>query len=335
MTDAHRHLISPSAEEVTSELVADGMIYGVLSARMTLEEGITNVRDPGCRHYGIFTLRRAILEKRIQGPNLFAAGPNPTSEAAPKTWRNIYIHDPWTIRQAVRRLKRDGADWVKVIVTGRSAESGWKFTQRYLSNEEMAAAADEAHALGMKISGHIEAWEGTRSALDAGFDAIEHGTGIDPDLAVEMAERGVFYVPTLSFLHYNDIDSVWGPLSPETKYAMETYREEHAQSFQYALEAGVKIAVGTDYATSLPPDYNSLVSEMELLLKTGMTTARVLQAATVVGADITCQENRIGRISAGYEADIIAVDGNPLEDISTLKQVDLVVKDGEVVINKL
>jgi imidazolonepropionase-like amidohydrolase len=334
LTDAHRHLISASAEVVSTELLANGLIDGVTAARLTLEEGITSVRDPGCRHYGIFYLRQAIEEGRISGPNIFAAGPNPTSEAAPKSWRNTYIHDPWTMRQAVRQLKRDGADWVKVIVSGRSAESGWKFTQRYLTNDEMLAAADEAHAMGLKISGHVEATEGTQAALDAGFDAIEHGTGITAEMAQVMAERGVFYTPTLSFLHYNDINSVWGPLPPEIMQGIIEYRLEHARSFHCALQAGVKIAVGTDYAGVLPPCH-SLFAEMELMVQNGMTLGQVIHAATVTGAEIVGKGNCLGRLLPAYQADIIAVNGNPFEDLNAIKRVDLVMKSGKLEVSKL
>ena len=331
LVDAHRHLIGPSAAEITPELIASGAILGVRVAHDTLAAGITTVRDPGCKHDAIFELKRAINAGLVPGPTIYAAGRNPTGQAAPRTWRNHYVRGPWEMRQAVRELARDGADWIKLVVSHTTPASGWKFCQRYLTDEEIRAAVDETHALGMRISAHTEGLEAARSLVNEGADAIEHGTVLDDDLARRMADQGTFLVPTL-WLYTHDYDPT--TTTPDQLEAYRAFEAEHSRSFQRALQAGVPIAVGTDAITDLPPA-DCLVIELELMQAHGMNTATALRAATTGGAGVLGLADRLGRLAPGYQADVIAVNGNPLKDLRALTHVDLVVQRGQVRISKL
>jgi len=331
LIDAHRHLIGPSAAEITPELIASGAILGVRVAQDTLTAGITTVRDPGCKHDAIFELRRAIHAGLVPGPAIYAAGRNPTGQAAPRTWRNHYVRGPWEMRQAVRELARDGADWIKLVASHTTPASGWKFCQRYLTDEEIQAAVDETHALGMRISAHTEGLEAARSLVNAGADAIEHGTVLDDDLVRRMADLGTFLVPTL-WLYTHDYDPA--TTTPDQLEAYRAFEAEHSRGFQRALQAGVSIAVGTDAITDLPLA-DCLVIELELMHAHGMNTPAALRAATVGGAGVLGQADRLGRLAPGYLADVIAINGDPLKDLRALTQVDLVIQRGQICISKL
>ena len=331
LVDAHRHIISVTEHEVTPELIVLGAIEGVRVAQEALSMGITAVRDPGCKHNGIFRMKQAIDEGFIPGPTIYPTGPNPTGSAAPRSWRNYFIQGPWGMRQAVRELKRNGAQWIKLVVSVDSRESGWHRTDWFLTPEEIKAGADEAQALGLPVSGHVEGLAPAYAVVEAGFSAIEHGTVLDEKLADTMAKKGVFYVPTL--LAYSASLEQWEkPLQPEESESFHAWVAEHKQSFQRALAAGVPIAVGTDMYRVPPLD--CFVRELELMIEGGMTPAAALRAATATGAAILGEEGKFGKLAPGMKADLIAVDGNPLEDIRSLLKVDLVIKLGKEVISR-
>ena len=331
LVDAHRHMIGASAVEVTPDLIAYGAITGVRVAQETLSAGITTVRDPGCKHAGIFALKQAIAAELIPGPVIYASGPNPTGRAAPSAWRNRYVSGPWEMRQAVRELAHDGADWIKLVVSQATSESHWRCFIRYLTDSEIRAAVDEAHALGMKISAHTEGLDAARSLIDAGADALEHASYLDEESVQRMAEQGMFLVPTL-WLFTHNYDS--SKMTPTLLGAYRRYQDGHSESFQRALQAGVKIAAGTDAVTPLPPA-DCLVIELELMQNYGMERAAALRAATTGGAGVLGLSQHLGQLKAGYQADVIAVNGNPLADLRALTQVDLVMQRGNVVISKL
>lgn len=326
LVDAHRHMIGYTESEVTMDLITTGVIEGVRVAREALQCGITTVRDPGCKHEGIFTLRRLIETDFIPGPHVYAAGPNPTGTAAPSGWRNIWVNGPWEMRRAVRELQRNGAQWIKLVVSTQARQDKWSRTDKYLTFEEVQAGVDEAHQYGLRVSGHVEGLDAAEMVVEAGFDAIEHGTVIDERLAGRMAERGVYYVPTLFAFDTMSVQEI--PLSPDEVEPFNRRAAGHKQSFRTALAAGVSIAVGTDQYRL--PGLDSYVNELRMLTRFGMTNAQALQAATVNGAGLLGKADTFGAIAPGLRADLIAVQGNPLEDIDCLLNVDFVMKQGRL-----
>ena len=331
LIDAHRHIISVTEAEVTPELIVLGTIEGVRVCHETLSMGITTVRDPGCKHNGIFRMKQAIDEGFVPGPTLYPAGPNPTGSAAPQSWRNWFVQGPWAMRQAVRELKRSGARWIKLVVSVDSRESGWRRTDWFLTPEEIKAGAEEAQALGLKVSGHVEGLAPAYAVTEAGFNAIEHGTVLDDKLAAIMAQKRVFYVPTL--LAYSASLEQWEkPLQPEESEAFHAWVGEHKRSFKRALAAGVPIAVGTDMYRVPPLD--CYVNELELMIESGMSSAAALRAATATGAALLGEESKFGVLAPGMKADLIAVEGNPLENIRALLNIALVVKHGKEFVSR-
>ena len=325
MVDAHRHMIGLTDAQVTNDLIVTGAVEGVWVALNTLRAGITTVRDPGCKHMGVFTIKRLINEGFIPGPHVYAAGPNPTGTAAPEGWRNMWVDGEVQIRHAVRELKRSGVDWIKFVFSVQAREDLWSRTEKLLTFEELKAGVDEAHQYGYRVSGHVEGLEGAQMAVEAGFSAIEHGTVIDEALAEVMAERGVFYVPTL--FAFDSMSTQEKPLQPREQAAFAARAVEHKRSFQRALAAGVKIAVGTDMYRLPPVDV--YVNELQMLKRFGMTNAQALQAATVNGAALLGEEKVFGAVVPGLRADLIVVDGDPLDDLNALLHVDLVIKSGK------
>jgi imidazolonepropionase-like amidohydrolase len=325
MVDAHRHMIGYTEANVTDDLIVTGAIEGVVVALDCLRSGITTVRDPGCKHYGVFSLKRLINDEIILGPHIYAAGPNPTGTAAPESWRNMWVDGETEIRHAVRELKRNNVDWVKFIVSCQSRKDLWSRTDKFLTFEELKAGVREAHQYGYRVSGHVEGLDGAQAAVEAGFSAIEHGTFIDDELAKKMADKGIFYVPTL--LAFDTMSAQEEPLQQHEEAAFIRRTADHKESFQRALRSGVRIAVGTDLYRIPPLD--AYVSELKLLAKYGMTNAQVLQAATVTGAALLGKENEFGSISPGMRADLIVIAGNPLEDLDDLLNIKMVFKSGK------
>lgn len=327
LVDAHRHLIGYTEAKATIDVIVTGAVEGVRVAADSLKSGITTIRDPGCKHLGVLTLKRLINDGFIPGPHIYTAGPNPTGTAAPESWRNMWVDGTNEMRHAVRELKRNGVDWIKFVVSCQSRKDLWSRTDTFLTLDELKAGVDEAHQYGYRVSGHVEGLEGARSAVDAGFSAIEHGTVIDEALAKKMAELGVFYVPTL--YAFDSMSVQEEPLMPQEEIAFNERAAEHKRSFQRALAAGVKIAVGTDMYRIPPLD--AFLNEIKMLVKHGMSNAQALQAATVVGAEVLGLRKLFGAIAPGLRADLITIHGNPLENLDALSQVSMVMKAGEII----
>ncbi len=326
LIDAHRHILGKSGEKVTTELMVSGTILGVIVAKETLEDGITTVRDPGCRHYGIFTLKRAIEDGLMPGPQIYASGPNPTGRAAPQSWRNCYVRGPWSMRNEVRKLVEAGADWIKIIVSQATEESDWKSFIRYLTDEEILAAVEEAHTLGRRISCHVEGLEAAKAVIRAGVDAIEHGTVLDEVAVKMMVDHNVCLVPTLSVFE-SEGEPYYSMTDKRSDY--ESYLESHRGSFRLACDAGVTIAAGTDVVEPVPPR-GSLAGEIERIIQDGMSTFAALQSATTGGSVVLGIAHQTGTLEPGKLADIIAIQGDPLEQIQALKSVDFIMKQGKI-----
>ena len=329
LIDCHFHLISRTDTEATIDLVTESVAEGVMSAARILEAGVTTVRDPGCKHRGIYTLRRLISEGRVRGPRAFVSGPNPTGNGAPKDWRNLFVDGVEAMRSAVRQERRAGADFIKLILSRTAPESDFTFVLRYLTDAEIEAAISEAHLLGVRTSAHCEGIEPARAAVRAGIDCLEHALSLDDELAEQMAEQGTAYVPT-RWVFLTDNELGWGDIGPSQAEAYrERIEQEHDRALDAALRAGVLIGAGTD-SLDVVPTKDVLVRELEALVAAGMSHRAVLDAATINAARIIGHEATIGSLEAGKWADLIAVDGNPLEDLRALNRPTVVMKGGAV-----
>jgi len=311
--------------------------------KVWLAQGFTALRDAGEEDlgYGQLALRDAINAGWIDGPRIQSSGNfvsltggHGDSEGfiAPdqELPRRPNIAD--TVDDVARAVRRDikyGADWIKLMGTGGVLDVTSNFNVQELSEEQMAKAVEVAHRAGKRVMVHAEGTEGIKAAVRAGADSIEHGTMLDDEGAALMAKKGTWLVPTLyTFQHGVELGMTHGqdPISLAKGKEILAHQQP---AFTRALQAHLKIAVGID------DEPQCLPKEVEALVRGGMTTLQALQAATVNGAALLNWSDRIGAIEPGKFADIIAIDGDPLQDINSIEKVVFVMKDGVTFKNDL
>lgn len=326
LIDSHYHLVSRSSEYPEVSDIAVSTIEGVVNAESCIASGVTSVRDCGCRHAGIYTLQRAVEVGAIVGPRAVTAGRNPTGESAPRHWRNVFAAGPDEMRAAVREQVEAGAGWIKLILAHAFDPLRWDAVTVFMSDEEIAAAVDEAHRCGVRIGAHCEGWEVAERGIRLGLDSLDHAPLLS-DAAVEaMAVRRVTYTPTVWAFSSDagvDVDAL-----PEAERdRLLAWRQEHRESVRRAFAAGVPIAAGSDSASAVTGP-GVLVDELEALRDCGLPPAAVLAAGTVRGAEAMGSADSVGSLAPGLRADIVVVDGDPLERLDALRAPRAVWQDG-------
>jgi imidazolonepropionase-like amidohydrolase len=292
-------------------------------ARRTLAAGFTTVRDVGGRDHLEFALRRAAKEGLVRTPRLILAGKIVSmTTAGASSWPGMYRQADGVneVVKAVREQVAAGADVIKVMATGAVLAPGHERpTSAQFTREELKAAVDTAHAMGLRIAAHAHGIDGIRRAVDAGVDTIEHGTHLheDPGVAKEMASRGVFLVPTLKALAR--IAEPEGPGVPgDMRAKAQDRRSDRDRTFRIALEVGVPIAMGTDAATPFNR-HGENAEELELMVSLGMSPLAAIAAASSIAARAVGRDD-VGALAAGMVADVVVWDGRPHEDIRVLQR---------------
>ena len=307
------------------------------NALATLETGVTTVRDLGASNYTDIALRDSINTAGWIGPRMFVAGyglqrARPPYRANTDTTRTQRgrIFDISQIPIAVRQQVDAGADYIKVYgSTGTGADVSGAETFSY---DEMRAAVDAAKALGKRIAIHSYGPVGGRDAVRAGTTSLEHAIDLDDSTLAIMAQRGIYYVPTI------DHNRFYAEYRREFQYTeqqaagLDSFRLLNMETARRAFRAGVKLGMGSDAVFNM---FGQNTRELGWFVKIGMTPAQALETATVNGAAILGMEQTLGRIAPGYHADIVAVDGDPLADIDVvIDEVKWVMKDGRVVVDR-
>jgi imidazolonepropionase-like amidohydrolase len=342
LIDAHTHVMSeterspgfgPPKPLHGEEPRPDGLRWFVLAnaARAWLRAGITTVRDVGSPNDEALTLREAIRHGLTEGPRILTCG-RIISATAPgsRIFGSMYeeADGPWQMRRAVRRQLRRGADYIKVMATGARSVEREDPEPAQLTAEEIDAAVDEAHRLGLRVAAHAEGLEGARLAIEAGVDTIEHGLSLhrEPALLDRMAERGIVLIPTLSTFH-DLAERFRDEFAPSLVAQAERQSEEAARTVTAARSAGVTLAMGYD---SGPPGANA--RELVRLVEAGLPPADAIVAATAGSARALGLADR-GTIAAGQAADLLVIDGDPLAEPAVLtdpRRIWLVARDGIV-----
>ena len=348
LIDSHVHLSSDrGGEQQLLADVRDDMPLHAFETQMngmkTLRAGFTTVRNLGDDHGLTFSLREAIKRGWVQGPRIVDAAQSISTTGGHMDGRGALNDDlvaHWmpspenlcdsveSCRRVVRRQIDRGADVIKFATTG-GVNSGTGLATR-MFEDEAKALVETAHAYGRKVAVHAHGADGIKLALRAGADSIEHGTVMDDEIIRLMKAKGTYYVPTLSTVNgylerlAKDPNAYTGAVRQQIDWRIGIT----GQSLQKAYPAGVKIAFGTDAGVS---KHGRNADEFELLVKFGMPPVEALKAATVNAADLLGLSGEIGTIEPGKSADIIAVDGDPLTDVTVLKQVGFVMARGEVV----
>jgi imidazolonepropionase-like amidohydrolase len=340
--DMHSHLVAPwtTDPEPLHELErtsAQEAYISIPNAKTVLMEGFTTVRDVGTyRALVDVAMRDAITAGIFPGPRMYVAGAYITitggagamTGVAPDVtlpWDLKYgeANSPWEARQKVRTLAGQNVNVIKVLVTGAILTHNSNHLAREFTYEELAAIVDEANNFGLKVAAHGHNVNGIKNAVRAGVSSIEHGSFLDDEVIAMMKQKGTYLVPTLEVHSCIQVNASL----PKDFLMHDSVAAIHMQSFSKAVKAGVKIAYGTDNAVCA---FRFPGREFELMVKYGMTPMQALQAATVAAADLLGQSKMLGSIKVGKYADIVAVAGDPIKDISIMQNVGFVMKGGVV-----
>jgi len=347
LIDAHTHVLlqgdatAPEYEEqILKEYPAHRVVRAVRAMRIALEHGFTGLRDLETEGAGYddVALRDAVNEGVVPGPRMQVVGPAlSTTGSYPIThfrpdWKfptGVMICDGADpCRRAVREQLSYGTNWVKIYAnTGGLAltPDGYVDSPPNWTKEEIAAVVSEAHAHGVKVAAHARSDSGVRIAVEAGVDSIEHGDSIRPEMAAEMARKGIYLCPTLTVVHY-----VSGPRTAAGCAICAESEKIQAKSFANCRKAGVRVVFGTDAGGFPWTDLNQ-AQEFEWEVKLGMTPLEAIRSATTTAADLLGWQGKAGAVQPGAWADLVAVDGDPLADVSALQKIDWVMKGGRVV----
>src|SRR5258708_6288709 len=345
LIDCHTHLADGARDtDPISQLkktAAQVALESVPNARVTLESGFTTVRDVGVyRALGDIALRDAIARGYVVGPRMFVAGAyiTITGGAGAMTgfapdiqlpWDLHYgeANSPWEVRQKVRLLAHDGVDHIKVLSTGAVLTHGSNPNSSEFTPEELQAAVDEAKNFGLRVEAHAHAPEGIKNAIRAGVASVEHATLID-DEGIALAKQHGTYLDM--DIYDEECIQEAGKNNKIPGDFLEHDRnlgEAHRQNFNKALRAGVKMSFGTDAGVC---PYGIAARQFAFMVKYGMTPIQAIRSATSNAADLLGKSNLLGSLQPGKYVDIIAVAGDPLEDIRVLEHVHFVMKEGKI-----
>ncbi|SNY49258.1 Imidazolonepropionase [Arsukibacterium tuosuense] len=346
LMDMHTHFYTQFSPTVYSEgqrlNEADFALRGAVFAEKTLMAGFTTVRELGDSYHISVALRKAIDQGYVNGPRIYAAGKSiattgghadPTNGVAyaqmgdPGPKEGV-INGPEEARKAVRQRYKEGADLIKLTGTGGVLSVAKSGTNPQFTDAELAAVVQTAKDYEMKVAVHAHGKEGMERAIKAGVDSIEHGTFMDNATFALMRKQGTYYVPTISAGKWAAEKAAISGFFPElVRPKAASIGKLIQQTFGNAYKAGVKIAFGTD-AGVFPHGENW--REFIYMTEAGMPAMAAIQSATIEGARLLGVEAELGSISSGKIADIIAVSGDPLQDITVMGDVRFVMKAGTV-----
>jgi imidazolonepropionase-like amidohydrolase len=346
--DAHVHLVGRTIGDGDwqhsrlTELPSELVLLGAAHAQQTLEAGFTTVRNVGAAMFGDLALRNAINAGWVPGPRIVGAGISfgirgGHCDATDGLVPGIYGHQEGPeegvadgldgVRSAVRYMVKYGADVIKICATGGVLSPTDSAGLQQYSEEEMRAIVETATQLQRRVAAHAHGTAGIKAAVRAGVTSIEHGSILDEEAVRLMKQHGTWLVPTLLAGYTGESLALAKKLPPAIAAKALAIAPRRRSSFKLALDAGVKIALGTDAGVMR---HGTNAREFELMVKYGMTPMQAIQAGTLSGATLLGNEADVGSLETGKLADLVAVKGDPLQDITTLQHVDFVMKGGTV-----
>lgn len=324
LIDAHVHLgfnggLDPVGrmKSRTNDQLLMEMIY---NARLLLRSGVTTARELGARDFLDLVVREGVEEGFVEGPNLVVSNRPITTTGGHCWYMGCECDNETEIRKAVRKHAKAGADLIKIMSTGGAITKGTFPWQARFSLKEIKAATEESHALGLKVASHAHGVEGIRNSVEADVDTIEHcswftqdGTEYNEELVTKIIEKGIFICPTTNI-----------------SWKIDTKRiTERIPQLKMMYERGVKFIMGTD--AGIPHvTHDKYVDGLEVLAHTGMSNEELLEASTSLAAEALGVNEITGTLEVGKNADLIAVKGNPFEDLDALRHLTFVMRKGNI-----
>nr|WP_137752979.1 amidohydrolase family protein [Sphingopyxis sp. L1A2A] len=342
LIDLHVHLTGDPGGDFRSEAVDPdewGVVVGVKNAGITLRAGFTTVREAGSAQYSAFSLRRGTAARFITGPRIIAAGPalSIIGGHGDVTGFREDVHDvldqgytctgALECAEKVRKASRAGADIIKITATGGVLSQQGRGLEGHFTSPELQSIADTAHSLGLKVMAHAHGARGIEASAAAGIDTIDHGTFADDAALKVMKAKGTYLVPTLMAFEGIRERLGKGIYTPTVEEKVRMTLGSVGKAVTRAKAMGVPVAFGTDAGVF---DHGRNGSEFALLVKAGLTPREALASATTVAAKALSMDSEIGRLAPGMSADMIAVSGDPLADVTVLEKVEWVMVRGRV-----
>ena len=336
----HYGLVLPGRQgaELANESEAGLALRMAANARTSLLTGVTTTRSTGESKGADYALRRAIERGEAVGPRIFTAGET-LNVTGGHGWGvgEDGLDSPDAFRRAVRRRAFDGAEWIKIAISGGIADTHGDIAASHMTKDEVAAVTEMAHRHGMKVTAHSGSPGATLEAIEAGLDCVEHGYFLTDQVLARMAEKGVWYVPTIVVAQPTVMEFFKKIGSPDWYLArVASVGESHWKTLQNAIKLKVKIALGTDQFPYEPNDgTTATIREAQYYVEAGMTPLQALRSATIEAATMLGSQDRVGSVEPGKLADLVITDADPSRDIRALRGIKFVMKGGVVYRNDL
>ena len=332
--DSHVHLCMDSSPDPMTSALSESQTMTTLKAanfaKQTLLAGVTSVRDMGGKDGIDIGIRQAINSGLIPGPRMLASGKLICMTGGHGWQVGLEVNGVDEVRKAARGQIKAGVDIVKLMATGGVLTPAVEPGSEQLTEEELRAGVEEAHKAGKKTATHAMGTKGILNALRAGIDSIEHGVYLDDDAVALMMERDVPLIPTLSALFNIESKGIEAGIPAFAVEKTLTVKPFHLESIRMAREAGVRVAMGTDAGTPFNKHGENL-GELKFLIDCGFSPMEAIEAGTRIAAQVLGMEKELGTIEEGKLADLVLIEGNPLEDIEILLKrefIRLVMKGG-------
>jgi imidazolonepropionase-like amidohydrolase len=333
LVDAHVHIMMDGRadpSEVQGDTEATLAYRATANLRDALDAGVTTMRDLGAPGSLALDAGAAVEEKMLEGPRILGCGEAIMMTGGHGYWFGCEADGAAEGKKAAREQLKRGADVVKCMATGGVLTEGALTGAPELDEDELEAIVETANAKRVPTAAHAHGTAGIKNAARAGISSVEHGTFMDREAAELMADRGTYWVPTAKAL-YGIVDAGTEAGIPE--FAVEKAdeaKEAWTDAFDYALDAGVPIAMGTDAGTPFN-HHGDIPEELELMVEHGLSEEAALEAATVNAADLLGLNGEVGRVAEGYRADLTLLEANPLSDVAAWQSPTNVVTGGEMV----
>ena len=321
LIDCHVHLCLGSEPDVVGTVETESPSYTLLKsarhARMTLEGGVTTVRDVGARDHSIFALKQAVDAGMMPGPRIVGAGLALCMIGGHARFIGQEVEGPDQVRRAVEAQVAAGAGVIKVIASGGVLTPGTSPDQAQMTPEELSAAVAAAHHAQRKVAAHAHGASGMKNAIKAGVHSIEHATLLDDEAGEMMRRHGVYMVPTLSALATTAAGRSGCGIPDDALQKAKAMTKRHQASFKKAQRSGIPIAMGTDAGTPFN-FHGDNAQELDRMVALGMTPMEALVASTGSAAKLIGIQESVGTLRKGMQADLLVIDGNPLRRIELL-----------------